>query len=247
MRVVVSRTIKNEVKMQYKNGVLYVVANLFVSRQRIKRLIAENSDWINIQKQQSIEKRQKPDEQVTEKRHTERHNSSHEAREQQQLIKDIFAGRKTMVLGDVIKVEPSMSSKTYLDGSSLYIAEKYYNDRDLRIKAIKSYLKKIAFLFVASEVSSFGSSVSLCPQKIEFKDVGDCWCKCSLAAQKMLCFDYRLTQLPQNLRNYVIAHAFAHFQFGTHNEAFWNHISNVIPHYKDLEKQLELYDFLKDV
>lgn len=233
--------------MQYKDGSLYVVANIFVTRNRLKRLIEENSDWINSQKQQSIGKQKKSVDQTIEQRHIERREYNHDVGEQQQLIKDIFVGRKTMVLGDIIKVEPSMSSKTYLDGSSLYIAEKYYSDRDLRIKAIKSYLKKIAFLFVASEVSSFGSSVSLCPQKIEFKDVGDCWCKCSLAAQKVLCFDYRLTQLPQNLRNYVIAHAFAHFQFGTHNEAFWNHISNVIPHYKDLERQLETYDFLKDI
>lgn len=247
MRVVVNRTIKNEVRMQYKDGALYVVANLFVTRNRLKRLIEENRDWINSQMQQSCKTKQHSDESKPDNKPTERKRANDCNYEQQQLIKDIFAGRKTMVLGDVIKVEPSMSSKTYLDGSSLYIAEKYYNDRDLRIKAIKSYLKKIAFLFVASEVSSFGSSVSLCPQKIEFKDVGDCWCRCSLAAQKVLCFDYRLTQLPQNLRNYVIAHAFAHFQFGTHNEAFWNHISNVTPHYKDLEKQLEAYDFLKDI
>lgn len=234
--------------MKYKDDALYVVANIFITRSRLKKLIAENSDWINSQKQQAIEKKQKIDDQAVEQqRHTERRNKNYEAYEQQQLIKDIFAGRKTMVLGDVIKIEPSMSSKTYLDGSSLYIAEKYFNDRELRIKAIKSYLKKIAFLFVASEVSTFGSSVSLCPQKIEFKDVGDCWCKCSLASQKILCFDYRLTQLPQNLRNYVIAHAFAHFQFASHSEAFWNHISNVVPHYEDLEQQLATYNFLQDI
>lgn len=234
--------------MKYKDDALYVVANIFITRSRLKKLIAENSDWINSKMQQAIEKRQKTDNQTIEQQRPERRNKNYdEAYEQQQLIKDIFAGRKTMVLGDIITIEPSMSSKTYLDGSSLYIAEKYFNDRELRIKAIKSYLKKIAFLFVASEVSTFGSSVSLCPQKIEFKDVGDSWCKCSLASQKILCFDYRLTQLPQNLRNYVIAHAFAHFQFASHSEAFWNHISNVVPHYEDLEQQLATYNFLKDI
>lgn len=233
--------------MQYKDGALHVVANIFVTRNRLKKLIEENIDWINDKRNDVKPSESKESEQRAVGRQHYSGKENDGATEEQQLVKDIFAGRKTMILGDVIKVEPSMSSKTYLDGGSLYIAEKYYNDRDLRIKAIKSYLKKIAFLFVASEVSSFGTGVSLCPQKIEFKDVGDCWCKCSLAAQKVLCFDYRITQLPQNLRNYVIAHAFSHFLFATHDDAFWNHISNAIPHYEDVEKQLETYDFLKDV
>lgn len=244
MRVVVNRTIKNIVKMQYKNDALYVTANVFVTRKHIKRLIEENIDWINT-------KRKHCETCVKEQSHDEKATSIDSACDktfdQQQLIKDIFAGRKTMILGDVVSVEAGAASKTYLDGSVLYIAEKNYADRELRIKAIKSYLKKIAFLFVANEVSSFGSSVSLCPQKIEFKDVSDCWCKCSLASQKILCFDYRITQLPQSLRYYVIAHAFAHFKFASHDDAFWNYMSNVVPHYADLDKQLENYDFLKDL
>lgn len=246
MRVVVSKTLKNIVKMQYKNDALYVTANIFVTRRRIKELIEENIDWIRSKRQLSESNGKevpthKPEDKVISS------SVCDKSFEQQQLIKDIFSGRKTMILGEVVSVESGASAKTYLDGSVLYIAEKNFHDRELRIKAIKAYLKKIAFLFVASEISSFGASVSLCPQKIEFKDIVDCWCKCSLAAQKMLCFDYRITQLPQNLRYYVIAHAFTHFRFASHDDNFWNHISNILPHYADLDKQLEYYDFLKDI
>lgn len=243
MRVVVTKTIKNIVKMQYKDNALYVTANIFVTRNRIKRLIEENIDWIHAKRAT-----EKTDDSNSKKDVSEAISSVCDRPfEQQQLIKDIFAGRKTMILGDVISVESGASSKTYLDGSVLYISEKNYDERELRIKAIKAYLKKIAFLFVANEISSFGTSVSLCPQKIEFKDIVDCWCKCSLAAQKILCFDYRITQLPQNLRYYVIAHAFAHFKFSAHDDGFWNYISNIVPHYADFDKQLESYDFLKDL
>lgn len=245
MRVIVNRTIKNIVKMQYKNDSLYVTANVFVTRKHIKQLIEENIDWINSKRKQHSE--------VSVKEPSQDENAKainsvcDRAYDQQQLIKDIFAGRKTMILGDVVSVEAGALSKTYLDGSVLYVSEKNCSDKDSRIKAIKAYLKKIAFLFVANEVSSFGTSVSLCPQKIEFKDVSDCWCKCSLASQKILCFDYRITQLPQNLRYYVIAHAFAHFKYPAHDDSFWNYISNVIPHYATLDKQLQNYDFLKDL
>lgn len=231
--------------MQFADNTLYVTANIFVTRNRLKRLIEENLDWINSKRdackadahsKENKEDEVKPSSSVCDK-----------SFDQQQLIKDIFSGRKTMILGDVVSVEAGASSKTYLDGNVLYVSEKNYNDRESRIKAIKSYLKKIAFLFVANEISSFGSGVSLCPQKIEFKDISDCWCKCSLAGQKILCFDYRLTQLPQSLRYYVIAHAFAHFKFPSHDDSFWNYISNIIPHYANLDKQLQHYDFLKDL
>lgn len=245
MKVVVNKTWKNIVKMQYKDGILFVTANALLTRKKLKEIINENSNWIKSQKQSMTEQARK---EISESKPAKQCDSGCDRDfNQQQIIKDIFAGRKTMVLGDVVSIEPSASAKTYLDGNTLYIAEKYFNNRELRIKAIKSYLKKIAFLFVASEVSSFGTSVSLCPQKIEFKDIGDCWCKCSLASQKSLCFDFRLTQLPQNLRYYVIAHAFAHFRFAAHDDAFWNHVSNIIPHYADLDKQLYAYDFLKDI
>lgn len=247
MKVVVTKTLKRIVRMQYKDGALYVTANMFLTRKRLKEIIGENSDWINAQKESHVEQaiRQQPKPEI--KKPAPSYPSFTAENNQQQIIKDIFAGRKTMVLGDVISIAAGVSSKTYLDGNTLFIAEKNYNDRDLRLKAIKAYLKKIAFLFVAGEVSSFGTSVSLCPQKIEFKDIADCWCKCSLAAEKILCFDYRLTQLPQDLRYYVIAHAFAHFRFASHDDAFWNHISNLVPHYADLDKKLSEYDFLKDI
>ncbi len=262
MKVIVSRTLKRIVKLQYKNNALYVMANVLISRGKIKKIIAENAEWIRDQKQSGNNSALRNNKQFTEcdndrqsqqkpKQNLQKQDKRIADKayiiEQQQLVKEIFAGRKTMILGDVVSVAPSLSGKTYLDGSTLYMAEKSYNDREQRIKAIKTYLKKIAFLFVASEVSAFGSSVSLCPQKIEFKDIGDCWCKCSLAAQKILCFDYRLTQLPQNYRNYVIAHAFAHFHFATHDDAFYSHLSNVIPHYEDVANQIEMFDFLKDI
>lgn len=243
MRVILKRTIKNIISMRYDSGSLYVTANLFVTKNKIKRIIEQNAAWINSRKGNECGQQTE----FEENKKITYANVQRADAEQQQLVKDIFAGKKTIILGDIVSVEPSISGKTYMDGGTLYIGEKYYNDKDMRIKAIKSYLKKIAFLFVASEVSSFGTNVSLCPQKIEFKDIADTWCKCSLAAQKILCFDYRLTQLPQNLRSYIIAHAFAHFQFATHSDAFWNHVSNVIPHYRDIEKQLEKYDFLRDI
>ena len=112
---------------------------------------------------------------------------------------------------------------------------------------LKAYLKKIASAYVSNEIANFGSDISLCPSKIEFRDNDDFWVKCSLASQRILCFDYRIVQLPQKLRRYVIVHAFAHFAHPLHDDDFWNFISNALPRYKDYAKELERYRVLKEI
>lgn len=253
MKVVVTKTLKNVVKIKYDNGVLNVVANFLVSRKRLRKIIEENSAWINAKKEKEAskqiesEKAQKQTDLIADEGDLPSRSRRFLRNIDGQDVREIFAGRKTVIMGDVVDVVKSMSNKTYLDGSSLYISEKLYADRTLRVKAIKAYLRKTAGLYVASEVASFGSGVSLCPAKIEFKDVPEGWVKCSLASERVLCLDYRITQLPLNLRTYLIAHAFAHFYIPTHDENFWNYISNLMPRYEDYRKQLEKYDFLKDI
>lgn len=247
MKVQVTKTLKKIVQMRYEDGMLKVVANCFISNRRLRQIIEQNSEWINQQRQsQQIAASQSVSSQEQTEKEAPKTNSSSKSAGNQ-LFKDILYGRKTLVLGDVVKVSASVSNKTYLDGNVLYISEKYYNDRETRLRAIKAYLKKMAQLYVAGEISNFGSSVSLCPVKIEFRDISEFWVSCSLASQKILCFDFRIVQLPQNLRIYIIAHAFAHFTNPIHDERFWNYVSNVMPAYKDLAKQLEKYHFLKDV
>ncbi|MCH5152939.1 MAG: DUF45 domain-containing protein [Clostridiales bacterium] len=249
MRVQVERTLKNVIKMRYEDGVLKVVANCFVSNRKLRQIIEQNADWIRQRKQEAVathaEARNSAEEPVKhEKKRTTRSGTSGK---ESSLKGDIFNGRKTVIMGDVISVASSVSAKTYLDGNVLYINEKYCQSREARLKAIKNYLKKIAQLYVSVEIANFGSNVSLCPAKIEFRDVGQSWLKCSMAAQRVLCFDFRIVQLPQNLRMYLIAHAFAHFTHPIHDDKFWNFISNALPHWQDSLKQLEKYNFLKDI
>ena len=129
----------------------------------------------------------------------------------------------------------------------MYINERYCQSRESRLKTIKNYLKKIAQLYVSVEIANFGSNVSLCPVRVEFREVVEYWLKCSMSAQRILCFDYRIAQLPKNLRTYLIAHAFAHFTHPLHDDKFWNFVSNVLPRYADCERRLEQCRFLLDI
>lgn len=242
MKVVVTRTFKNEVKIKYEQGVLKVVANRFISMARLKRIIAENSEWIAKQKEKTLPNSNVNTNSVVSDSVRRSHDEINK-----ELIKDFFSGRKTMVLGDIVTVEESIYAKTYLDGRVLYVSEKSCKNKADRLKAIKTYLRKVAALYLASEISDFGTNISLCPSKIQFKELPAYWINCADAGQKILTIDYRVTQLPQDLRTYLIAHAFAHFSNPAHDDNFANYLSNILPRYKDVERKLENYSFFKDI
>ena len=248
MKVEVTRTFKNIVQMRYEDGVLKVVANRFLSDKRLRKIIEENNEWIKSRKQECKKSADavaatKPQPVKEEKVVRKRQFVTFDELD----FKEIFAGRRTIVLGEAVSVVSTESSRTSLDENILYVSEKFYQSRDGRIKAIKAYLKKIATLYVSTEIANFGSRVSLCPSKIEFREIADAWLKCSNAAQRVLTIDYRVVQLPQELRQYVIAHAFAHFFHPIHDEKFWQSVSNFMPSYERAAHKLESYRFLKDV
>lgn len=240
MKVLVTKTLKKIVSMRYENGALNVVANCFLSQKRLKGIIQENIEWIRERRQE--------DSSLEKTVNCEELTSAMQTTQEDDMVKGVFSGRKTILMGDVVEVVPSVSVRTYFEQNTLYISEKQFHNRDTRLKAIKIYLKKMASLYVSSEIADFGSSISLCPIKIEFKDISETnWLKCSMAAQRVISIDYRIVQLPENLRKYIIAHAFAHFFNPIHDGKFWNCMSNVLPNYQDYAKQLEYYSFLKDI
>ena len=250
MKVEVTRTLKNIVQLRYEDGVLKVVANRFLSDRRLKQIIEENAEWIRTRKQEqannnkdSVAASKAKSVAPVSKKSLPRAPRTNEDAD----IKDLFAGRKTLVLGDTVKVLATGAARTVLDENILYVPEKYYQNRDSRLKAIKSYLRKMATLYVSCEISDFGSRISLCPAKIEFREIPETWVKCSQAAQRILTIDYRVVQLPQNLRQYVIAHAFAHFAHPIHDDKFWRAVSSVLPRYEEYARQLEKYRYLKDI
>ena len=249
MKVQVERTLKNVIKMRYEDGVLKIVANYFVSNKKLREIIEQNSDWIKERRRETVatsveSKKVESAPRAQDKKKIVRTNSSNK---EASLKSDIFAGKKTVIMGDVISVVSSAGAKTYMEGNVLYVNERHYQTRESRLTAIKAYLKKMAQLYVSVEVADFGSNVSLCPIKTEFREIGVSWLKCSQAAQRIVCLDFRIVQLPQKLRMYLIAHAFAHFTHPIHDDKFWSFVSNAVPHWQDISRQLETYDFLKNM
>lgn len=258
MKVEVHRTIKNIFRAKREGNKIVVVANWLLSLKEIKQILQDNN-WTNGRIDETSCKN------GTEKCATENTKSSRETGRKVEVEtacartmnenKDgfddtaagMFCGKKVMLCGEVYDVCPSLVTKTHIDDNKIYVHEDVYSDKAERLKALKVFLKRMARMYLSSEVSDFGTRAGVCPEKIDFRELKDGWTKCSDAVKKLVCIDYRVVQLPTLLRRYVIVHTFCHFKYPDHDNRFWNAVSNYLPNYADYKRQLEQYDFLLEI
>lgn len=248
MKVVVKRTPKRVVKIKYGNGGLEILANYFVTQKRLKAILDNNIEWIKSQQS----KCDKISEQDGKTKNTITVNQTDIVRNRcgsfdGDIVCDIFVGTKTLICGDLMYVKPTQENKTYLEGNVIYVSEKLFDDKQTRLFALRKFIKKLSATCVADEVSQFGCHASLCPTKIEFKDLQREWCNCEAASQRCICLNYKISQLPSHLRRYVIAHAFAHFGNKTHNDNYCNELQKLVSDFAALDAELKEYAFLLDV
>ena len=247
MKIVVQRTNKRELKIcPQVDGSVIVVAYHFLSRKAIAEHIAENIQWItSCIKKISINQANSVNTQncVKATAGPDQHFDNLDSH----TIKQLFAGKCLLLCGQLYQCSASANTQTYLQDDRLYIAEKQFAVKDLRLKAIKSFVKRMSANTLSQEISKLGSAMSLCPTKIQFKDLHGKWCSCSDAALRAIILDYRLIQLPQHLQNYVISHAFAHFEHQGHTNEFFQHLSRFQPNYKNNQNAITNYNFLLDI
>lgn len=72
--------------------------------------------------------------------------------------------------------------------------------------------------------------------KVFVKNQRTLWGSCS--ARNNINLNVNLLRLPQELRDYVIAHELAHTRHKNHSKAFWNEVSRIVGDGKALQKQL---------
>ncbi len=241
MKVVVSRTNKKLISMHLSGDVLEVVANRKLTLQQVKDFVESKRDWVQAQiGSNTCAAVDLSDHAYCGKCVGDSCNLS------KTQLSDIFCGKQCLLFGDVVSVRPTVESRCYLE-DCIYLPEKYFARKDSRLKALNSYLKKLSQQSVSDAISRFGCNASLCPTKIEFKNINSGWLKCTNPAEKVITFDFRICQLPTKLQQYLIVHAFSHFTNDGHDEAFWNTVSNYMPRYKSCVEELKQYDFLKDI
>ncbi len=239
MKVIVTRTGKRVLNLKVVDNTLLVTANNKLSVEEIKSIIESKRDWI-ASKVNNTPTTNTPSSETTVDANVGVNESCND-------IAGMFCGRKIMLCGEIFSVSSVSESKCFLDGSCVYIPEKYYATKTERIKCLRSFIKKLSMQNTAEEIARFGSCVSLCPTKIDFKTISNSWLKCGTPTDRVVTLDFRVCQLPEKLQHYIIVHAFSHFTNAGHDEKYWNTVANYLPNYKSCVAELQQYDFLKEI
>ena len=98
--------------------------------------------------------------------------------------------------------------------------------------------KKAAALAVISErVEHFNQFYNFSYFKITVRNQRTCWGSCSKKGN--LNFNYRLLNLPAELRDYVIVHELCHLREFNHSPRFWDLVARVLPEHQAMRRRLK--------
>jgi len=78
--------------------------------------------------------------------------------------------------------------------------------------------------------------------KIRIKNQKSRWGSCS--SQKNLNFNYKILFLKDYMQDYIIVHELCHLKEMNHSQRFWNLVSQSIPNYINIRKELKDYKIL---
>ena len=65
------------------------------------------------------------------------------------------------------------------------------------------------------------------------------WGSCSKKGN--LNFNYKIALLPSEVADYIIVHELCHLKEFNHSKRFWNLVSQTIPEYKEIKKQIKVF------
>ncbi len=97
--------------------------------------------------------------------------------------------------------------------------------------------KEIARGLINSRLQYFSRLYNIAYGRVSIRNQKSRWGSCS--RQGNLNFNYRLLYLSDSLRDYVIVHELCHIREFNHGKNFWSLVSQSIPDYKELRREIK--------
>jgi predicted metal-dependent hydrolase len=114
---------------------------------------------------------------------------------------------------------------------------KYVNPETLKLRKIEFIEKKeLARSIIQERIDFFNQHYGFRFGKVSVRNQRTCWGSCSF--RHNLSFNFRVADLPEHLRDYVIVHELCHLAKLNHSRGFWELVSQSIPDYKERRRQL---------
>ena len=99
--------------------------------------------------------------------------------------------------------------------------------------------KESARALVHERLEFFNRHYNFEYRKVFIKNTSTRWGSCS--SHKNLNFSYKIYKLPPELADYLIVHELCHLGEMNHGPNFWKLVSETIPEYEQLNRQLKRY------
>ncbi len=96
---------------------------------------------------------------------------------------------------------------------------------------------------VSEKIQRFNKLYNLSFQRISIKNQKSRWGSCS--RKKSLNFNYRIVFLPDRFSDYIVVHELCHLKELNHSCNFWRLVSETIPDYRQIRKELKNFLFTK--
>lgn len=102
----------------------------------------------------------------------------------------------------------------------------------------KKYKKEALKVFV-QRLQELNARYQFSYKRVSVRNQKTRWGSCSKAGT--LSFSYRLLLVPEAVRDYVLVHELCHTKEMNHSRKFWLLVSQTVPDYKALRKQLQTF------
>lgn len=122
--------------------------------------------------------------------------------------------------------------------------EEYMNrlDEECRDISLSNRTENQLRILCAGYMEKYSKQLDVRVNRLQYRDMTTKWGSCS--AKSNITLSKLLAYLPDNLVAYVVYHELAHLIVLDHNDAFFDIIRKEFPDYKELDKQLEQYNYL---
>lgn len=115
-----------------------------------------------------------------------------------------------------------------------------FEELDLKKKAEKRNYKtqkESARVIIQERLEFFNQYYNFEYSRVSIKNQKSCWGSASRKGN--LNFNYKVANLPEDLRDYIIVHELCHLKELNHSNNFWKLVKEVVPDYKILRKNLK--------
>ncbi|MFB6213869.1 MAG: M48 family metallopeptidase [Candidatus Nanohaloarchaea archaeon] len=144
-------------------------------------------------------------------------------------------GERFPFLGDQYPVTVNGTGQEILD-NEIRLSERKVENSGIKTALEDFYREKAKEIF-PKKVDKFREEVTGAPGDIYIRDQKTRWGSCT--DKQNLNFNWRLLMAPEHVVDYVVVHELVHLDIKTHDQEFWEKVSEIYPRYRESNLWLE--------